>query len=700
MYISNTSTARRVIDYLLERGFVETKPGVYIGNRPWDPTADSNSFEVMITGDESGTAVDRTRNNAGYSLYSLADMCGIQREKPRAADTKRAQTPEEYAADHGVTLEQLTRYGWHVYTTGKRHGFRFVTRTGERARFLDGMQPRYQHAKGYRSCWYKLDEALDIAAKTKTPLIMVNGEISAVVGQIKGLPTFCQTTGSERTVSETLLEELITKYPAGNHIVIALDCDLPGRNAAVKLQSQLIGFRYIARTVDLGLDKGGDVCDYLKYTDDPTSIYKLPPLETVAFVPPKTISADKLQSIEFAPPDFIVDELFIPGCYLVVGKPKSKKSWLMLHVLLQVAKGGMVFGSLNAAKHEALYLDLEGNENGISQRLKLMHMLNETWPAGLHFGFSETWNLRGVEALAQLDGYLTANPKVRFVVIDVLQNFREPADPRTPAYAQDYNAIKPIQRLAHKHNVVMCLIHHTRKAKSDDPFDEVSGTTGLTGAVDGTLIIKRSEKDKNATILETRFRNLPDKEPITLIWDMYHNCHRIEDADAVEIIVGSERRRVLKCFIDGEPHDAGEIAAKVDKTTTNVRMILGRLESDGYIGKIGRGKYQSVGDRVRKAFAPVEISEALGTGVKIDVSIAVSDKPAPGMFGTKGYRWRPITDDIWKRIPIEYRAALLEAKEDDDYYALLRILGMLQIQNNRIAATDLFYLTKGETNVS
>jgi len=262
----------------------------------------------------------------------------------------------------------------------------------------------------------------------------------------------------------------------------------------------------------LGLDKGGDVCDYLKYTDDPTSIYKLPPLETVAFVPPKTITAADLQGIEFAPPDFIVDELFIPGCYLVVGKPKSKKSWLMLHVLLQVAKGGMVFGSFNATKHEALYLDLEGNENGISQRLKLMHLLNETWPAGLHFGFSETWNLRGVEALAQLDGYLTSNPKVRFVVIDVLQNFREPADPRTPAYAQDYNAIKPIQRLAHKHNVVICLIHHTRKAKSDDPFDEVSGTTGLTGAVDGTLIIKRSDKDKNATILETRFRNLPDDQ--------------------------------------------------------------------------------------------------------------------------------------------------------------------------------------------
>ena len=697
MYISTHSTARRVIDFLISKGFKETKPGVYIGNRPWDPNADSGSFEVMITGDESGTAVDRTRGNVGYSLYALADKCGVARTKPAAANTKRAVSPDEYAADHGVTVEQLKLYGWHTYNGGKRPAFVFATKSGQRYRYLDGLNPRYGHGRGYTPCWYLLDAAVVIAEKTGKPLIMVNGEISAVVGQIHGLPTFCQTSGSERTISEPLLEQLATAYPPGNHIVIALDCDTAGRNASMKLQTQLISYRYIARTVDLGLEAGGDLCDYVKYhNDDPLQIYQLPPLDIVAYTPPSTISAADLQKIEYAPPEFIVDSIFIPGCYLVVGKPKSKKSWLMLHIALQVARGGMVFGAFNAAKHEALYLDLEGSENGISQRLKMMHLLNESWPAGLHFGSSEQWNFRGVEALAQLDGYLTANPKIRFVIVDVLQNFREPIDARQPAYAQDYNAIKPVQRLAHKHNIVICLIHHTRKAKGEDPFDEVSGTTGLTGAVDGTLIIRRADGDMNTTILETRFRNLPDTEPMRLMWDMYHNCHKIEEADAVEIIVGAERRRVLKCFVDNEAHDAGDIAARVDKTLGNIRVILQRLESDGFIGKVGRGKYQAVGERARAAFTAAEIAEVLGIQPpprKPGPTIAEPpQRPtlAPGVFGANGYYWRPITDDVWKLIPPEHKAVLLEAKTNDDYYGVLRTLGMMQIQGVKLEATALF----------
>jgi len=238
MHISTNSTAARVVDFLLSRGFVEQRPGIYIGNRPWDPNADSQSFEVMITGDESGTAVDRTRGNAEYSLYALADKCGIERNRPTVANTKRATTPVEYAADHGVTVEQLRAYGWHVYTSGKRPAFKFVTKSGERFRYLDGQTPRYGHARGYTPCWYLLDAALQIADKTKRPLIMLNGEISAVVGQIHGLPTFCQTSGSERTISEALLEHLATVYPPGNHIVIALDSDLAGHRAAAKLHSQ------------------------------------------------------------------------------------------------------------------------------------------------------------------------------------------------------------------------------------------------------------------------------------------------------------------------------------------------------------------------------------------------------------------------------------------------------------------------------
>ena len=45
------------------------------------------------------------------------------------------------------------------------------------------------------------------------------------------------------------------------------------------------------------------------------------------------------------------------------------------------------------------------------------------------------------------------------------------------------------------------LVHHTRKQKSDDNFDRISGTNGLLGAADGAFIMyKNKRSDGDATI--------------------------------------------------------------------------------------------------------------------------------------------------------------------------------------------------------
>jgi len=68
------------------------------------------------------------------------------------------------------------------------------------------------------------------------------------------------------------------------------------------------------------------------------------------------------------------------------------------------------------------------------------------------------------------------------------------------AYAYDYRSIKPILELAAKHELTIILVHHNRKQADADWMAETSGSTGLTGAVDGTMVIKRERGENLATL--------------------------------------------------------------------------------------------------------------------------------------------------------------------------------------------------------
>ncbi len=46
-------------------------------------------------------------------------------------------------------------------------------------------------------------------------------------------------------------------------------------------------------------------------------------------------------------------------------------------------------------------------------------------------------------------------------------------------------------------------MHHLRKTGAADVLDEITGSTGMTGAVDGTLILKRERGQMDATLFVT-----------------------------------------------------------------------------------------------------------------------------------------------------------------------------------------------------
>ena len=65
-----------------------------------------------------------------------------------------------------------------------------------------------------------------------------------------------------------------------------------------------------------------------------------------------------------------------------------------------------------------------------------------------------------------------------------------------------YDDMSSIKRIADGFNIAILLVHHLRKLQdSDDPFNDVSGSTGIIGAADTNFILRRKRSGNAATLL-------------------------------------------------------------------------------------------------------------------------------------------------------------------------------------------------------
>ena len=57
-----------------------------------------------------------------------------------------------------------------------------------------------------------------------------------------------------------------------------------------------------------------------------------------------------------------------------------------------------------------------------------------------------------------------------------------------------------LKELADKYGICILLVHHLRKQSSSDPYDQISGSTGIMGVADTTWLMHRQRMSKTATI--------------------------------------------------------------------------------------------------------------------------------------------------------------------------------------------------------
>lgn len=223
----------------------------------------------------------------------------------------------------------------------------------------------------------------------------------------------------------------------------------------------------------------------------------------------------QLSDLILEPPgevSWIVEDFISIGLHLIVGPPKVGKSWLVLLLAICVA-GGEPFLGFATVQACVLYLALEDTYERLKQRL--WRLVDES-PGPVSFAISAD-SVDG-ELIAQLEDQLAEFPGTRLIIVDTFQMVRSSARSDN-AYAKDYRDLIPLKRFADTHEVAVVVVHHTRKMGDADVLNTVSGTTGITGCADSTMVLSNVNRaDGSATLtvagrdrefmeLKLKFRN-------------------------------------------------------------------------------------------------------------------------------------------------------------------------------------------------
>lgn len=335
---------------------------------------------------------------------------------------------------------------------------------------------------------------------------------------------------------------------------------------------------YRERTINKAMDSRPNFAlqDFSKLTAEIAAKVQGTPARQTAY------TAEELWDADFAPIAWIVPTLVAAGLTLLVGAPKLGKSWLALDLANAVAHGGFAL-NMHCPQGSVLYAALEDTPRRIKDRLQRICTV-KPGPALTIWTEMPTLDKGGVDALRN---WITSAVNPRLIVVDVLNMVRPSKGKGEDAYVYDYRSVQSLKALADEFGIGVVVVHHTRKAEADDKLERTSGTNGLTGAADTTLVLSR---DSNGPVLAGRGR---DVEEFELALDFDRDTCRWENLGAPSDVRRSDERAAILSAVAraNAPLTPQEIANVTGQSPGNVRRLLGKMVDAGELRKEGRGKY-------------------------------------------------------------------------------------------------------------
>lgn len=298
-------------------------------------------------------------------------------------------------------------------------------------------------------------------------------------------------------------------------------------------------------------------------------------------------TADELMATTFPEPTWAVPGILAEGVNLLAGPPKVGKSWLSLGLGLAVAAGGNAFDTVPVEAGPVLYLALEDTPRRLQTRMGKI-LGGQPAPACLTLATAcPPLAQGGTEAIAQ---WIERHPDARLVVIDVFAKMRGPSAPGASAYDADYAAVGHAKRIADHYGIALVLVHHVRKAGADDFLSEVSGTNGIAGAADATLVLKRARGQADG-VLHITGRDVDETE-YALRFRAAAGAWQMLDGPAEDHTIGATRAVILRhvrTHPGARPKDIADAHPDIDPGT--IRRTCSRMAAAGQLTKDVTGRY-------------------------------------------------------------------------------------------------------------
>lgn len=305
-------------------------------------------------------------------------------------------------------------------------------------------------------------------------------------------------------------------------------------------------------------------------------------------------SAAELIATHFPEPRWAVPGILAEGVSLLAGPPKVGKSWLSLALALQIAAGGRALGSVDVTAGPVLYLALEDTPRRLKTR---MTKLLAGAPAPATLTLATTCPTLPAGGDAAIASWLDRNPSARMVVLDVFAKMRGTAPHGLSAYDADYAAVGRAKAVADRYGVAVVLVHHVRKAAAEDFLAEVSGTNGLAGAADATLVLKRARGQADG-LLQITGRDVDEAEH-ALTFDPATGHWTLLDGPAADHALSDTRATILRHLRHAEPSGPTAIADAIGIACETVKKTCRRMADDGQLHADPAGRYSVPGHGLR-----------------------------------------------------------------------------------------------------
>ena len=348
-------------------------------------------------------------------------------------------------------------------------------------------------------------------------------------------------------------------------------------------------------------------CDNHSFCDEFHDLHKeiSKIIKSIVLEPPASFyTAAQLSRHEMAPVPWIVEQFISEGLTLLVGKPKVGKSWMVLHLCLTLASGGLLFGKYRTTKCQVLYLALEDGPRRLKSRMH--HLSDSDYPEDLFF-MNKLPHADNKLNLEFIEDFLDEYPDCKVVVIDTLAKIR-PSDRKSGSniYQQDSEFLGPLQRLALSMHVAIILVHHDRKLAAKDVFETISGSNGLFGAADTALVVT-GDRNSSERVLHVTGRDITERQ-ITMkfedgIWEFV--------SDGKRNLISPERKIIMDALMEFGPMTPTKLAEKLNKKRAGVNRLLLALKDKGILVQNENDEYMLKEDDAVIPEAPDAEAETL-----------------------------------------------------------------------------------------